>query len=185
VIEIPIAFVDRKRGESKLTLQQQLYYLRHLRRLYQFRFPRTAELVHFVSVGGTGIFVDLLFFLAFLHLAGANHQLARAMSFMIAASWNWFLHRWFTFVSAHYKHPGKQWAEFLLAASLAFSVNWGVYKLLTDYSPFFKEHLLVTFFTGIGLGTAFNYALSRSFVFRQLQQVVSGENSRQKGNRMP
>jgi dolichol-phosphate mannosyltransferase len=180
VMEIPIAFMDRKRGESKLTLQQQLYYLRHLRRLYQFRFPRTAELVHFVSVGGTGIFVDLLFFLAFIHLAGANHQLARAMSFLIAASWNWFLHRWFTFVSGHHKPPGKQWAEFLLAASVGFSVNWGVYKLLTDYSPYFKEHLLVTFFTGIGLGTVFNYALSKSLVFRQLEQVVSGENSRQK-----
>jgi dolichol-phosphate mannosyltransferase len=176
VMEIPIAFVDRTRGESKLTLQQQLYYLRHLRRLYQFRFPRTAELVHFASVGGSGIFVDLLFYLAFIHLAAVNHQLARAMSFVIAASWNWFLNRWLTFVSGHHKPPGRQWLEFLLAASLGFSVNWGSYKLLTDYSSYFMEHSLAAFFTGVCLGTVFNYTLSKMFVFRPLERVVSGEN---------
>jgi len=42
VVEIPIAFSDRTRGESKLTIRQQLYYLQHLKRLYQFRFPWIA-----------------------------------------------------------------------------------------------------------------------------------------------
>jgi dolichol-phosphate mannosyltransferase len=175
VMEIPIAFTDRTRGESKLTLQQQLYYLRHVRRLYQFRFPRTAELVHFLSVGGSGILVDLLFYLAFLHIAAVNHQLARAMSFVIAASWNWFLHRWLTFVSGRNKHAARQWLEFLLSASIGFTVNWGSYKLLTDYSPYFMEHSLAAFFTGIALGTVFNYLLSKMLVFRPLENTVSGK----------
>lgn len=175
VIEIPITFVDRTRGESKLILQQQLFYLRHLRRLYQFRFPRAAELAHFVLVGGTGIFVDLLFFLTFIYFAGVNHHLARAMSFVLAASWNWFLHRWLTFVSGHRRHLGRQWLESLSAASLGFSVNWGSYKLLTDYSSYFMEHSLVAFFIGIGLGTAFNYMLSKMVVFRPLEQVEPGK----------
>lgn len=38
VEEIPIAFSDRTKGKSKLTLQQQFLYLRHLLRLYWFRF---------------------------------------------------------------------------------------------------------------------------------------------------
>jgi dolichol-phosphate mannosyltransferase len=176
VIEIPITFVDRTRGKSKLTLQQQLFYLRHLRRLYQFRFPRAAELAHFVLVGGTGILIDLSFYLGFIHLGAVNHQLARAMSFVIAASWNWFLHRWLTFVSGHHRPPGRQWLVFLLAASIGFSINWGSYKLLTDYSSYFMEHALVAFFTGIGLGTASNYILSKMIVFRPLEQVVTGEN---------
>jgi dolichol-phosphate mannosyltransferase len=176
VMEIPITFVDRTRGESKLTLQQQLYYLRHLRRLYQNRFPRTAELVHFVLVGGTGVFVDFLFYLGFIHLFSVNHQPARAMSFVVAASWNWYLHRWLTFNSGHHKPRGRQWVEFLLAASLGFSVNWGSYKVLTDYSSYFMEHTLAAFFAGICLGTLFNYTLSRHFVFRPLRQLVSEGN---------
>jgi dolichol-phosphate mannosyltransferase len=40
VREVPIHFANREHGESKLTLQQQMLYLRHLARLYRFRFNR-------------------------------------------------------------------------------------------------------------------------------------------------
>lgn len=39
VAERPIEFADRLHGESKLTLTQQLLYLKHLWTLYYFRFP--------------------------------------------------------------------------------------------------------------------------------------------------
>jgi dolichol-phosphate mannosyltransferase len=38
VREVPIHFANREHGESKLTLRQQMLYLRHLARLYRFRF---------------------------------------------------------------------------------------------------------------------------------------------------
>lgn len=37
VREIPIHFANRKHGESKLTLHQQLLYVRHLGRLYRYK----------------------------------------------------------------------------------------------------------------------------------------------------
>jgi dolichol-phosphate mannosyltransferase len=37
VREVPIHFVNRVRGESKLTLKQQVLYVRHLMRLYRFK----------------------------------------------------------------------------------------------------------------------------------------------------
>lgn len=37
VVEVPIHFSTRKHGQSKLTVHQQLLYLRHLQRLYIFR----------------------------------------------------------------------------------------------------------------------------------------------------
>ncbi len=40
VTEVPIHFASRKRGESKLTLKEQLRYLRHLVRLMKFRLRR-------------------------------------------------------------------------------------------------------------------------------------------------
>ena len=42
VREIPIHFSNRAHGESKLTVHQQLLYLRHLARLYRFRFGSSA-----------------------------------------------------------------------------------------------------------------------------------------------
>ncbi|MBL8874632.1 MAG: polyprenol monophosphomannose synthase [Phycisphaerae bacterium] len=35
--EVPIHFADRKRGESKLSLKEQIRYIRHLARLYRFK----------------------------------------------------------------------------------------------------------------------------------------------------
>ncbi|MBX3389873.1 MAG: polyprenol monophosphomannose synthase [Phycisphaeraceae bacterium] len=35
--EVPIHFADRKRGESKLSLKEQIRYVRHLARLYRFK----------------------------------------------------------------------------------------------------------------------------------------------------
>ncbi|MCH8966096.1 MAG: polyprenol monophosphomannose synthase [Planctomycetes bacterium] len=37
--EVPIKFATRTAGQSKLTLREQVRYLRHLWRLYRFRFP--------------------------------------------------------------------------------------------------------------------------------------------------
>ncbi len=37
IAEVPIVFVDRAAGESKLTFRQQWLYLRHLLRLYKYR----------------------------------------------------------------------------------------------------------------------------------------------------
>ena len=42
VAEVPITFRDRTRGSSKLTVAQQLAYLRHLGRLYGYRAARRA-----------------------------------------------------------------------------------------------------------------------------------------------
>lgn len=48
--EIPIAFGARLAGESKLSMGEQLKYLRHLGRLYAFRYPIAGGIVVFVGV---------------------------------------------------------------------------------------------------------------------------------------
>ena len=46
VVEVPIHFEHRRYGESKLTLKQQFLYLRHLRRLYGFKYGGWTKSVH-------------------------------------------------------------------------------------------------------------------------------------------
>ena len=45
VREIPIAFVDRAAGESKLSLGEQWRYVVHLKRLYLHRWPIGARAI--------------------------------------------------------------------------------------------------------------------------------------------
>ncbi len=45
VKEVPIRFEDRKAGESKLNIKEQLLYIQHLTRLYAFRYPAIPNAV--------------------------------------------------------------------------------------------------------------------------------------------
>ena len=51
VVEVPIQFADRKFGESKLNLREQILYLLHLKRLYDYRFPRATFTVQLLPSG--------------------------------------------------------------------------------------------------------------------------------------
>lgn len=53
--EVPIAFETRVAGASKLSLPEQARYLRHLGRLYRFRFPRLMWLVAAAVVAAAAV----------------------------------------------------------------------------------------------------------------------------------
>ena len=58
--EVPITFAARTAGASKLSLREELRYLRHLCRLYWFRFPLiTAAACLLLSAAAVAIFLIL------------------------------------------------------------------------------------------------------------------------------
>lgn len=163
--EVPIHFVDRVHGESKLTWKEQVRYLRHLRRLYQYRFPFLAEFVQFGIVGASGFAVDLLAYLGLQALFGFGHLTARAISFWAAASWNWAWNRALTF--SHRQRTAKlvQWPSFVLTSLLGFAVNVGSYYVLTHYVPYFIAHRIPALVIGVLLGFGLNFLTARLLVF--------------------
>ena len=96
VRETPIRFMDRDRGASKMNWQRRLDFLRHLVRLYLYRFGGRARLLSFALVGASGFVVDMAGYLA-LAGAGVEHRAARFLSFWPAVTWNWLLNRKATF----------------------------------------------------------------------------------------
>ncbi|MBO6565729.1 MAG: glycosyltransferase family 2 protein [Pseudomonadales bacterium] len=166
IIELPIRFVDREIGESKLDLGQQLKFLRHLRRLYTAKFGTLGEFFSYGLVGASGFIVDLVFYYL-LQFLGAPHQIARALSFWPAVSWNWLLNRIATFGDRERRPHGKQWLEFVLASLLGFSINWGVYYVLTTYVSFFDQYRLVALVTGVGVASVFNFVMSSLYVYNE------------------
>ena len=62
IIELPIFFKDRQFGRSKLSLKEQIKYLRHIRRLYIYKFPKKLEFIHFAIIAtGMALFFYVLF----------------------------------------------------------------------------------------------------------------------------
>jgi len=174
VSEVPIHFVDRIHGESKLTLSEQLKYLRHLRRLYQHKFKTKAEFFQFALVGSSGFIVDLIVYLV-LQMFGVSHTVARAISFWPAASWNWMLNRVMTFNHREKTKKRTQWGAFVTSSLLGFSVNYGTYFTLTTYVPFFQEHTIMALIIGVLMGMGFNFTISNLFIFKKLREDIQDE----------
>lgn len=176
--EVPIHFVDRQHGESKLDFKEQIRYLRHLRRLYRFRFPTASEFLQFGFVGATGFLVDTFFYWLMQALFGLPHTVARAISFWPAVTWNWFWNRTLTFSDRAKTNKLSQWASFVGTSLYGFVINVGSYKLLTDYVPYFMEHKYMALMAGVLMGMGFNFMAARIFVFRKLDEEVAQETEK-------
>ncbi|MEK7795371.1 MAG: polyprenol monophosphomannose synthase, partial [Candidatus Hydrogenedentota bacterium] len=59
VHEVPIHFANRKYGESKLTLIEQLKYLQHLRRLFIYKYFEWTHLPQFIVIGASGVILNM------------------------------------------------------------------------------------------------------------------------------
>ena len=57
IAELPIQFSDRRFGQSKLGLREQINYLRHLKRLADFKFGGWSQLGQFYLIGASGMAV--------------------------------------------------------------------------------------------------------------------------------
>lgn len=164
IVEVPILFKDRQVGESKMNLQQQIKYLRHLRRLYLYKFGSFAEFIHFGAVGASGFLIDISFYFL-LQLIGFGHLPARIMSFWPAASWNWALNRITTFGEREKRPKARQWFEFVGSSLVGFAINLGLYTYLTGQVEFFTEYKLLAMITGIICASSFNFAASSLFIY--------------------
>jgi len=164
VAEVPITFQDRLHGESKLTLREQLNYLRHLYRLYEYRLGMLARPLQFPMVGCSGMVIDLT---AFTLLGRAlSFDPARALGIWLAMSWNFWLNRRLTFSHARGENPLRQYILFCLSCRVGALVNLAVSSGLFRYVEFFADAKLLAAVCGIVAGTAFNYVLSDRLVFR-------------------
>src|SRR5262249_16673245 len=123
VIEVPIHFELRRYGASKLTLKQQLLYLRHLRRLYMFKFGVWTELTQFLLVGAIGTVVNLACLTLLLSVGPSLHS-AVAAAILISMTSNFVLNRRFSFALAKQGFWLSQYVRFVAASSLAAVFNY-------------------------------------------------------------
>ena len=166
VREAPIGFRDRHQGSSKMNWRRQLEFLRHLYRLYVYRFDGIARVLLFGLVGASGFLVDVACYLV-LGWAGVEHRLARFLSFWPAVTWNWLGNRKVTFRARPRQPRARQWARFVSASLVGLAANVGGYTVLTSLFQVFDRHRLLAFVIGVGLGGLFNFLLSNLYVYRR------------------
>ncbi|ELY67348.1 dolichyl-phosphate beta-D-mannosyltransferase [Natrinema versiforme JCM 10478] len=100
VAEVPYVFTERERGESNLTHDEYVKFAEHVamlgmssRELERFVEPeRATRALEFGAVGGIGVVVNTLVFMAGRGI-GSHYLLAATAAFVAAVHWN-FLGNW-------------------------------------------------------------------------------------------
>jgi dolichol-phosphate mannosyltransferase len=161
VVEVPIHFDNRHFGRSKLSINEQLKYFRHLRRLYTYRYGTWSHLAQFLVVGVSGLAINLLA-LTLLLRWGVVEKPAVVGAIVVSMLWNFTLNRRFSFSYARNQSIVRQFCGFIAACSVGALVNYitttNLWQLLH-----YKQLAAVT---GVLAGTVFNFAASRFVVFR-------------------
>lgn len=170
ICEIPIHFTDRKYGKSKLNLIEQLNYIKHLKRLAEYKYGDLSRFALFCLVGSTGMMVDLATYSILLKSA-VTMKVARAVAIWIAMTWNFILNRRVTFSYSQNDAILKQYLKFICSCGIGAIISWSTTILLSENVSIFATHVLLSAFIGIIAGTLSNFGLSRHWVFRRLKQV--------------
>ncbi|AQQ08900.1 Undecaprenyl-phosphate 4-deoxy-4-formamido-L-arabinose transferase [Sedimentisphaera cyanobacteriorum] len=163
--EIPIFFSDRKYGSSKLSFQEQLKYIQHIKRLFDYKYGDLAKFFQFCIVGATGAVVDLSSYNIFMSFMPI--EIARIIAIIIAMTWNFEMNRRFTFSYGKHRHWLKQYFGFVCCCSIGAVVNWSVSMSLSRNFEFWSEQLTLAAAAGILCGTVFNFLLNRFWVYKK------------------
>jgi dolichol-phosphate mannosyltransferase len=163
VVEVPIHFEDRQFGQSKLTLRQQLLYLKHLRRLYIFKYGVWSQLMQFLTVGALGTLVNLALLTGLLAV-GLPMRPAVGAAIFLSMCFNFVLNRRFSFARARGRSWPRQFVGFLAASSVGALINYATTLFVLSRLPATAPQAAALM--GIAVGTSFNFLASRYLVFR-------------------
>jgi len=176
--EVPLHFAKRTKGESKLTLREQWLYIKHIKRLADFRFGWLSHFFQFCFVGGTGMVVDLSVYKALLWITRGwwiSVFISRAIAIGIAMTWNFWLNRRLTFSYSRHGNIWKQYSRFITTCSVGAVVSWSLSVGLAKFVSYFYRHVLLAAFLGIIAGTFFNFFLSRNWAFAENNPGINKE----------
>ncbi|MEJ5362766.1 MAG: glycosyltransferase family 2 protein [Spirochaetota bacterium] len=165
ITEIPISFRERLFGQSKLSIREQILYILHLKRLFHYKYPSLYQFLFFSLIGSTGMVVDMTTVFITYGLLHINFKIARALAFVIALTWNFFLNRKLTFPDSPHKNLLMQYRNFFIVCSIGGIFNWFISVYLYSTYPYFKEFYLLAVFIGIMGGLLINFLGSKYIVF--------------------
>jgi dolichol-phosphate mannosyltransferase len=161
VEEVPIHFALRERGQSKLSLRQQLKYLEHLSRLYDFTYPRLVPATKFVITVGFALLAAWVAFYA-LSFTSINAAARSVIGYLAGVGIVSVFHARYVRTQHEFLARPTPWRDFLLSAVLELLAVTAVALFLMTRVPDLSEAelLLIPF----ACGTVARYVLRKEFL---------------------
>lgn len=127
----------------------------------------SRQFISFAAIGAAAFLVDAGLLVAAM-AAGVGPFWGRAVSWLGAVTFTWYLNRRFTFHHARPDGSGvSQWARFVLANGAGGALNLSVYGLALMSSQVFRAWPVLAVGLGSLVGLGANFLLSRRYVFRR------------------
>ena len=125
-----------------------------------------AQFIRFCIVGGIGFIVDAGSLSLLIDFTAMGLLWSRVVSYLIAATVTWILHRHFTFPHGRNAPHGPQWVRFVVVNGVGAGINYGIYAVLVLNLALFAHWPVLAVAVGSGAALVFNYLASRRHVFR-------------------
>ncbi len=159
--EVPVEYVDRTKGESKLSLKDLVDSLINA---FWIRFGTSATFFRFAAVATSGVFVNLGSLYVLHEVIGAPGPLASLISIELSIISNFVWHDLWTF-------SGRPLANSAVGRFLRFNAVSGS-SVLIQFSIFLiltvvlDVHFLLAQLAGIAAGGVWNYLLNVNWTWR-------------------
>lgn len=155
LIEVPITFGDRRLGESKLSLDDQLEFLANVVRI---RFRNSEEFFRYCFVGASGVLANLGCYIGLTRGAYISPEIASALAIEISIISNFLLHNFWTFTARGLHWGiGRRFLKFHLVAGFSGALNYLMFLLL--YQTMVVNDIVANL-AGIAVATLVNYLLN-------------------------
>ncbi len=117
--------------------------------------------IKFCIVGGSGVFVDMGITYLCKEILRLNKYVANAAGFIVAATSNFVLNRWWTFHNTS-GEVSVQYFKFIAIAVVGLAINTGVVYILSDK---FRWNFYLSKVGAIGVVTFWNFFMNYLFTF--------------------
>ncbi|MGB0485850.1 MAG: polyprenol monophosphomannose synthase, partial [bacterium] len=153
VVEVPITFRERAKGESKLNLREQMNYLNHLSRLFDFSHPQWSAAIKYLIVNVLGVSLMLLLWLT---LPTAEEVIVPvALSYLGVIATNVFFFGRYVHYNADQMEVGFPWISFTLITTTE-------YIFVLCFAFFVLNTVSMAGLLGLGaLGALFRFMLRK------------------------
>jgi dolichol-phosphate mannosyltransferase len=165
--EVPIAFADRQKGESKLDKRVKAQYIAHLLKLYHFKYPAIFQFLRFCAVGFLGLIMDTAILVALVEVVRIDPRFAAVFAFVATVSFNYVLNRTWTFTAARaVTRVATSYAWFIAVCSTGLLVRLSVMHLLIKFCNMgVGFRYVLASLIGIFMATLFNFLGSKFVAF--------------------
>lgn len=161
VTEVPVHFVDRKKGQSKLGLRDIIEFIVNA---WWIRMRTAQTFIRFAFVGVSGTVVNLGVFTVLLH-EGMNKFVASPLAIEISIVWNFLLNNYWTFSSRKTKDRAHiKGLKFNVVSLAALAISFATFTVLSLLFPNYPPQLQQL--AGIVPATLINYFLNSYWTFR-------------------